>query len=244
MVKLPSIEEMLKAGMHFGHRTSKWHPKMAPYIYSERNGVHVIDLEKSRELLGKALSVVKEAVAENKVVLFVGTKAQVKESMKKMAIELNVPYVIEGWIGGVITNFAVVKKAIKKYKDLTSEKEAGLLTKYTKKERIEIDREIARLEKNVGGLVNLNRTPDLMFVWDIKEEQTAITEAKKKGIKIIGVCDTNTNPKNIDYVIPANDDATKTIKLVLALLADAIKAGQSKVNKDAVIAEALVAKAE
>jgi small subunit ribosomal protein S2 len=231
MVKLPSIEEMLQAGMHFGHRTSKWHPKMAPYIFSERNGVHVIDLEKSRELLGKALNVIEETVAEGKVFLVVGTKPQVKEQMKKMAIDTNIPYVVEGWIGGVITNFAIIKKAIKKFKDLTSEKETGLLSKYTKKERIKIDREIARLDKNVGGLTSLTRQPDVMFVWDIKEEQTAVTEGKKKGVTIIGLCDTNTNPKNIDYVIPANDDATKTVKLVLNLVEEAIKAGQEKAKK-------------
>lgn len=231
MVKLPSIEAMLQAGMHFGHRTSKWHPKMAPYIFAERNGVHIIDLEKSRDLLGKALTVIEDTVAEGKVLLVVGTKAQVKESIKKMAIETNVPYVVEGWIGGVITNFAIIKKAIKKYKDLTGEKEAGLLSKYTKKERIQIDREIGRLDKNVGGLVSLNRTPDVMFVWDIKEEQTAVIEAKKKGIIIIGLCDTNTNPKFIDYVIPANDDATKTVKLVLGLIEEAIKAGNARAQK-------------
>ena len=244
MVKLPSIEEMLKAGMHFGHRTSKWHPKMAPYIYSERNGVHIIDLAQSRDLLAKALRVIEEAVAANKIFLVVGTKAQVKEPMKKLAIETNVSYVVEGWIGGVITNFAVVKKAIKKYKDLTAEKAAGTLTKYTKKERIQIDREIARLDKNVGGLVGLNQTPDVMFVWDIKEEETAVTEAKKKGIVIIGVCDTNVNPKNIDYVIPANDDATKTVKMILGLVEQAIKAGQANVKTVEVQAEASKEKAE
>jgi small subunit ribosomal protein S2 len=244
MVKLPSIEEMLKAGMHFGHRTSKWHPKMAPYIYSERNGVHVIDLVQARELLGKALNVIEETIATNKVLLVVGTKPQVKEQMKKLAIDTNVSYVVEGWIGGVITNFAVVKKAIKKYRDLTTEKATGALTKYTKKERIKIDREIARLDKNVGGLVEMTATPDVMFVWDIKEEETAITEAKKKGIIIIGVCDTNVNPKNIDYIIPANDDATKTVKMILNLVEEAIKAGKAKVKSSQEVVEIAKEKVE
>lgn len=217
---------------------------MAPYIFAERNGVHVIDLEKSRELLGKALNVIEETVADGKVFLVVGTKAQVKESMKKMAVETDIPYVVEGWIGGVITNFAIIKKAIKKYKDLTSEREAGLLSKYTKKERIKIDREIGRLEKNVGGLVTLTRTPDVMFVWDIKEEQTAVTEAKKKGVTIIGLCDTNTNPKFIDHIIPANDDATKTVKLILALIEEAIKAGQTRAQKAVLGSEMAKEKAE
>jgi small subunit ribosomal protein S2 len=197
----------------------------------------VIDLVKSRELLGKALTFIENSVAENKLLLVVGTKAQVKESLKKLAVATDTPYVTEGWIGGVITNFSVVKKAIKKYKDLRTEKETGLLSKYTKKERIKIDREINRLEKNVGGLTGLNRTPDLMFVWDVKEEQTAVIEAKKKGIMVIGLCDTNTNPKNVDMVIPANDDATKTIKLVLGLLEESIKAGKDKAGKTAELAE-------
>lgn len=217
--------------MHFGHRTSKWHPKMAPFIFSSRNGVHVIDLAKSRKLLKTALEQIENCVAEGKVLLVVGTKTQVKDSLKAMAIEANVSYVNEGWIGGVITNFAIIRKAIKKYVDLTTEKKMGLLTKYTKKERIKFDREIDRLEKKVGGLTNLNRTPDLIFIWDIKEESTALTEAKKKNIPVVAVCDTNVNPKDVDYIIPANDDATKTIKLVLNLVAQAIKAGHERAAK-------------
>lgn len=217
--------------MHFGHRTSKWHPKMAPYIFSSRNGVHVIDLAKSRKLLKTALEQIEKTVAEGKVLLVVGTKTQVKDSLKKMAIDANVSYVNEGWIGGVITNFAIIRKAITKFIDLTTEKKMGLLSKYTKKERIKFDREIDRLEKKVGGLTNLNRTPDLIFIWDIKEEATALTEAKKKNIPVVAVCDTNVNPKDVDFIIPANDDATKTIKLILDLVAEAIKAGHATAAK-------------
>lgn len=231
MYKLPTAEEMLKAGMHFGHRTSKWHPKMAPYIFTSRNGVHIIDLSKTRKLLKKALDVLETAAEENKVILLVGTKTQVKETLKAVAIDAGVNYVCEGWMGGAITNFSVIKIAIQKYKKLVAEKESGQLEKYTKKERISIDKEIARLEKKVGGLTNLTKSPDLIFIWDIKEESTALTEAKKKDIPVIAICDTNANPKNVDYIIPANDDATKTIKMILGLVGEAIKQGKAKAAK-------------
>lgn len=228
MYQIPTLEEMLKAGMHFGHRTSKWHPKMAPYIFGARNGVHVINLSKSRRLLKQGLEVLEQAAADGKTVLLVGSKPQVKEAIAKAAAAANMPYVNEGWLGGTITNFAIIRKAIKKYKTLLEEKEAGKLDKYTKKERLGIDREIARLDKKVGGLVNLNKTPDLMFIWDIKEEDTALAEANKQGIPVIAVCDTNVNPQTVSHIIPANDDATKTIKLVMGLVGEALAAGKDK----------------
>ena len=228
MIKIPSIEEMLKAGMHFGHRTSKWHPKMEPFIFTARNGIHIIDLAKSRKLLESALEFIKKFAAEGKTILFVGTKMQVKEPLRKAAEASGMPYVKEKWMGGSLTNFSVIKKLIKKYKDLIGDKEAGKLDKYTKKERLEIDREIAKLEMKVGGLVGLNRLPDAIFIWDIKQEKTALTEAKKKNIPIIGVCDTNANPADVNYIIPANDDATKTIKLILNLVQEAIKEGKKQ----------------
>jgi small subunit ribosomal protein S2 len=228
MVKLPTIEEMLKAGMHFGHRTSKWHPKMEPYIFTSRNGVHVIDLTKSHKLLGQALELIKKLSGENKLILFVGTKTQVKKPLKKMCEETGMPYVSEKWMGGTMTNFAIIRKLIKKYKDLLDNKSAGKLEKYTKKEKLEFDREIATLETKVGGLVNLNRLPDIIFIWDIKSEKTAMAEARKKNIPIIAICDTNVNPAEVNYIIPSNDDATKTIKLVLNLIKEAIVEGKSK----------------
>jgi len=230
MYKLPTVEEMLKAGMHFGHRTSKWHPKMEPFIFTSRNGVHVIDLSKTKKYLKSALEYLEKAASEDKVILLVGTKTQVKDPLKKLAIEIGVPYVNEGWLGGAVTNFNVIKKAIKKYKTLMEEKEDGRLDRYTKKERISIDKEISRLEKKVGGLVSLTKTPDVIFIWDVKEEDTALTEAKKKDIPVVAVCDTNVNPKDVDYIIPANDDATKTIKLILNLIGEAIKEGKSKIK--------------
>lgn len=213
---------MLKAGMHFGHRTSKWHPKMAPFIFTSRNGVHIIDLTKTAKKLEEALDYIKKNILEGKAVLFVGTKDQVKAEMKAMSIEVGVPYVTEKWLGGFLTNFPVIKKLIKKYKDLQENKMTGKLDKYTKKERLNIDREISKLEARVGGLVDLNKIPDVMFIWDIKKEKTALAEAKKKNIPVIAVCDTNVNPNGIDYIIPANDDASKTIKLVLNTIKEAV----------------------
>ncbi|MFH0840388.1 MAG: 30S ribosomal protein S2 [bacterium] len=230
-MKLPSIEDMLKAGMHFGHRTSRWHPKMEPFIFGARKGVHIIDLEKSREKLGTALDFVIEEISQGKKILFVGTKAHVKGLLKKTAQDAGEPYVSEHWIGGMLTNFPVIKKSIKKYKDLVEKKEAGKLAKYTKKEQLDFDREIAKLELRVGGLVDLIKTPDIVFIWDIKTEKTALSEAKKKGIPVIAVCDTNVNPTGIDYIIPSNDDASKTIKLVLDLMGEAVAEGKSKIKK-------------
>ena len=222
MSTIPTIEQMLKAGMHFGHRTSKWHPKMDPFIFDARNGVHIIDLIKSKKMLEEALDFIKKLVSEGKIIMFVGTKVQAKKIIEKTAKECEMPYVHEKWMGGCLTNFLVIKKVIKKYNDLISDKSAGKLEKYTKKERVDIDKDLAKLKLKVGGLTNLNRLPDALFVWDVNEEKTAVTEAKKKNIPIIAVCDTNVNPKDINYIIPANDDAAKTIKLILNTVKDAI----------------------
>jgi len=222
MVNLPSIEEMLKAGMHFGHRTNRWHPKMKPFIFTAKNGLYIIDLRKSREKLNEALEFIQKLVKEDKKILFVGTKSQVSEPMKKMTIEANQAYVVGKWLGGYITNFLVIKKSVKKYLDLTEKKAAGKLEKYTKKERLDFDREIKKLEVRVAGLVSLNKSPDALFVWDIKEEETAVREAIQKNIPIIAVCDTNVNPELANYPIPANDDSTKTIDLILGAVKDAI----------------------
>lgn len=213
---------MLKAGMHFGHRTNRWHPKMKPFIFTAKNGLYIIDLRKSREKLNEALEFIQKLVKEDKKILFVGTKSQVSEPMKKMAVEANQAYVVGKWLGGYITNFSVIKKSVKKYLDLTEKKAAGKLEKYTKKERLDFDREIKKLEVRVAGLVSLHKTPDALFVWDIKEEETAVREAIQKNIPIIAVCDTNVNPELANYPIPANDDSTKTIDLILGAVKDAI----------------------
>lgn len=232
---IPSVEDMLQAGMHFGHRSSKWHPKMQPYIFSARKGVHIIDLVKTREQLTEAMNFISDLTAAGKTVLFVGTKPQVKGLMKKVAEEMNMPYVSEHWLGGTMTNFAIIKKSIRKYKDLVEKRDAGKLSKYTKKEQLQFDRQIAKLELAVGGLVELNKLPDAIFIWDLKVEKTALAEAKKKQVPIIAVCDTNVNPEGIQYVIPANDDASKAIALVLNVAKDAVATGRAKAAKAPVV---------
>lgn len=213
---------MLKAGMHFGHRTNRWHPKMKPFIYTDKKGVYIIDLNKSREKLAEAMEFISGLVSEGKSVLFVGTKNQVKAGMKKMAEAAGMPYIVGKWLGGYLTNFAVVKKSVQKYKELVEAKNSGKLEKYTKKERLDFDREIKKLEERVGGLTALNKLPDALFVWDIKEEETAIIEARTKNIPIIAICDTNVNPEMVNYPIPANDDATKTIALLMETIKNVI----------------------
>jgi len=232
-MKIPTVEEMLKAGMHFGHRTSKWHPKMEPFIFGSRKGVHIIDLRKTRELLGEALEYLKREAQAGKAILLVGTKTQVKNLLKKTAVETGMPYVSERWLGGLLTNFAVIRNLVRKYKDLMEKRDSGKLDKYTKKERLDFDREIVKLENNVGGLVSLIKTPDVIFIWDIKKEKTAFAEAKKKKIPLVAVCDTNVNPDGVQHIIPANDDASKGIKLVLELVGEAILEGKMEKEKKA-----------
>lgn len=219
---------MLKAGMHFGHRTNRWHPKMKPFIYTSKNGIYIINLKKSQEKLEEALNFMEKLVAEGKSILFVGTKNQVAEPLQKMATEINQPYIVGKWLGGYLTNFPVVKKSVKKYLDLMEKKESGKLEKYTKKERLEFDREIEKLKIRVGGLTTLNKLPDALFIWDIKEEETAVREAQQKNIPIIAICDTNVNPDEVNYPIPGNDDATKTITLVLATIKDSLSSVKQK----------------
>ena len=232
-MKLPSIEEMLKAGMHFGHRTSKWHPKMEPFIFGSRKGVHIMDLRKTQKMLGVALEYIKKQTAEGKIVLLVGTKMQVKNTLKKTAEEAGVPYVSSKWLGGFLTNFPIIRNLIRKFIDLSEKRAAGKLDKYTKKERLDFDRQIVKLETNVGGLVSLTKTPDVIFIWDIKKEKTAFTEALKKKIPVVAVCDTNVNPSGVKYIIPSNDDASKGIKLVMNLVKEAILEGKTEAkNKE------------
>jgi small subunit ribosomal protein S2 len=220
MAKLPTLEKMLEAGMHFGHSASRWHPKMKPYIFTERKGVYIIDLAKSQKMLATALEFMENLVRESKTILFVGTKNQVKKIMKETAEAVNQPYISEKWSGGVLTNFSIFRKMINKYKGLVEEKTLGKLDRYTKKERSEFDKEIKRLELKVGGLVNLNKLPDALFIWDIKKEKTAVAEAITKNIPIIAVCDTNSNPQLVNYVIPGNDDASKAVRLIMDCIKD------------------------
>jgi len=228
MVKIPTLEEMLKAGMHFGHRTSKWHPKMAPFIFGQRAGVHIIDLQKTQAMLTEALEFVSRMAADNKTILLVGTKDQVRAPVAKLGLDLGLPYINNRWLGGTLTNFSVIKRLIKNYLDLKEKKETGKLTKYTKKEQLEFSRQIAKLDRMVGGIASLKKLPDVIFIWDIKHERTALAEAKKKGVPVVAVCDTNVDPTGVKYVIPGNDDATKTVKLVLDYLRQAISEGKAQ----------------
>lgn len=230
MINVPKLEDMLKAGMHFGHRTNRWHPKMKQFIFTSKNGIYIIDLRKSQEKLQEALEFMAKLIGEGKSILFVGTKSQVAPSLKKMAEETSQSYVVGKWLGGYLTNFAIVKKSVKKYLDLIEKKETGKLEKYTKKERLDFDREIKKLEERVGGLTALNKLPDALFVWDIKEEETAVREARQKHIPIIAVCDTNVNPEEANYPIPANDDSTKTIALLLEAVKSAILEGKKNLK--------------
>lgn len=230
MIKLPTIEEMINAGMHFGHRTNKWHPKMEQYIFSTRKGMYIIDLQKSQKKLGEALDFMSKLIQEGKNILFVGTKNQVKGPMKEMAEKTGMPYVVGKWLGGTLTNFSVIRKSIRKYQDLTKQKEAGELNKYTKKEQLNFDRQINKLENRVGGLVGLTKLPDALFVWDLKKEKTAIAEAQKINIPIIGICDTNVNPELVNYPIPSNDDATKTVKLILNTVGNSLEEDKKNIK--------------
>jgi len=215
MINVPKVEDMLKAGMHFGHRTNRWHPKMKQFIFTSKNGIYILDLKKTQEKMLEAMEFMSKLVVEGKSILFVGTKNQVSEPLKKMAQDVNQPYIVGKWLGGYLTNFMVVKKSVKKYLDLIEKRDTGKLEKYTKKERLNFEREIKKLELRVGGLTALNKMPDAIFIWDIREEETAVKEAIQKNIPIIAICDTNVNPDLVNYPIPANDDSTKTIKLVL-----------------------------
>lgn len=230
-----SVAEMLEAGMHFGHRTFKWHPKMKPYIFEARKGIYIIDLEKTKSKLEEALTFIGKLAQEGKIVLFVGTKNQVKGPLEQAAKAMGMPYVSQRWLGGTLTNFPIIRNSIRLFQDLSEKKEQGKLEKYTKKERLQFDRRINKLSQTVGGLVVMNRVPDAVFIWDIKHEETALVEAKKKRIPIIAVCDTNVNPNGIDYVIPANDDASKAIIMIMKLIATTVEQAktEAKASKEA-----------
>jgi len=217
------IEEMAKAGLHFGHRTSRIHPKMMPYLSGVKNTIHIIDLEKSKEKLEEVLKFIQELILEKKILLVAGTKIQVKDLVKDMATECGLPYVNERWLGGTFTNFPSIKKRIEYFKDLEKKKAEGGLEKYTKKERAKIDYQLKDFEFKFGGIKNLERLPDAIFVLDMKKETTAVKEARMKGVKVIGISDTNCDPTLADFPILANDDAIPALKYILEKVKEAIK---------------------
>jgi small subunit ribosomal protein S2 len=217
-----NADEMLEAGLHFGHQASRCHPKMKPYIFGVRNTVHIIDLEKTAQKLEEALKLIQELVSEKKILMIVGTKVQAKDLVRKAAEECDLPYVSERWIGGTFTNFEIIKKRVDYFKDLERKKAAGEFEKYTKKEQMKLDEELGDLEIKFGGIKNLEKIPDVVFVLDMKKDKVAIIEARKKGIKIIAVADTNVDPDLADYPIPASDDSITSIKYTLEKVKEAV----------------------
>lgn len=226
------LEEMTKAGLHFGHKTSKCHPKMKPYLAGVRNTIHIIDIEKTAGKLKEVLEFIQEIISQNKILLLVGTKIHMKNLVKEIALECNLPYVNERWLGGTITNFSVVKKRIDYFKDLEKKRAEGGFEKYTKKERLQIDQKLRDLEIKFGGLKNLETLPDVIFVLDMNKDETAIREAKRKGIKTIAIAHTNSDPTLVDYFIPANDDSISSVRYILEKVKEAILKAKPKVTSN------------
>ncbi len=222
---VPTIEQLLEAGLHFGHQTKRWNPKMKPYIFGERNGIHIIDLKKTQQLLKESLDAAQRIAAEGKKVLFVGTKPQAKDVIKREAERIGMPYVTERWLGGTITNFATIRRSLARLEELEKLEQEGLGRTVTKKEMQKLLKERARLEKVLAGVRHMTALPGLVYIVDCKKERIAVSEAAKLGIPVMAIVDTNVDPDQIDYVIPGNDDAMKSIRLVTRLVAKAVEQG-------------------
>ena len=229
-----NFQELLEAGAHFGHLARKWNPKMAPYIFIERNGIHIIDLHKSVVKIDEAAEVMKELARSGRKILFVATKKQAKDVIAEKAASVNMPYVTERWPGGMLTNFPTIRKAIKKTNTIDKMKEDGTYDKLAKRERLQVDRQRAKLEKNLGSIKDMSRLPSALFVVDIQKEANAVKEANRLNIPVIAMVDTCCDPNPIDYVIPANDDATKSIEYITNALCEAIQEGlnERKLEKE------------
>lgn len=227
-----NLEEMAQAGVYFGHRSSRVNPKMKPYIWGVRNNIDIIDLNKTAEKLREALRFIQEIAKEGKTMLLVGTKIQTKELVKETAEECGFPYVAERWIGGTFTNLGTIIKRIKYFKGLEEKARTGELEKYTKKEKAKIAEELASLEVKFGGIKNLTQLPDAVFIVNMRKDHLAVKEARMKGIKVIGICDTNTDPSLADYPIPANDDAISSVKYILDKVAEVVKKNQESRTKN------------
>ncbi|MBP3237622.1 MAG: 30S ribosomal protein S2 [Lachnospiraceae bacterium] len=217
-----SMKQLLEAGVHFGHQTRRWNPKMAPYIYTERNGIHIIDLQKSVGKVDEAYNAVKNIAAEGGSILFVGTKKQAQDSVKSEAERCGMFFVNERWLGGMLTNFKTIQTRIKKLKDIEKMSEDGTFDVLPKKEVAILQKELEKLQKNLGGIKEMKKIPDAIFVVDPKKERICIQEAHSLGIPIIGIADTNCDPDELDYVIPGNDDAIRAVKLIVSKMADAV----------------------
>ena len=221
-----AMKQLLEAGVHFGHQTRRWDPRMAEYIFQARNGIHIIDLQKASKKIDEAYEFIKEQVEEGKTVLFVGTKKQAQDCMKDAAIKSGMYYVNQRWLGGMLTNFDTIQKRIQRLKDLEKMEEDGTFDVLPKKEVILLKKEMEKLEKNLGGIKNMTRLPGAMFVVDPKNERIAVLEAKKLNIPIVGLVDTNCSPEDVDYPIPGNDDAIRAVKLITDVMANAVIEGR------------------
>ena len=217
-----SMKQLLEAGVHFGHQTRRWNPKMAPYIYTERSGIYIIDLQKTVGKIDEAYEALKNVVAEGGTVLFVGTKKQAQDSVKSEAERCGMYYVNERWLGGMFTNFKTIQSRVKRLKDIERMSEDVTFDVLPKKEVIEIKKEWEKLEKNLGGIKDMKKIPDAIFVVDPKKERICVQEAQTLGITLFGIADTNCDPEELDYVIPGNDDAIRAVKLIVAKMADAV----------------------
>ena len=231
-----ALRDLLEAGVHFGHQTKRWNPKMKEYIFGERNGIYIIDLQKTQRMFREAITFVTNAIAEDrgKTVLFVGTKRQAQDAIREEAERCGQYYVNQRWLGGLLTNFQTVQKSIKRLRDLEAMQTDGRYEKLTKKERIKLDREREGLNKNLSGIKAMGRLPDVVFIIDVRKEEIAVAEANRLGIPIVAVVDTNCSPEGIDYVIPGNDDALRAVRLFASRIADSILDGQQIATEGAV----------
>ena len=229
-----NFQELLDAGVHFGHLKRKWNPAMAPYIFMERNGIHIIDLEKTIVKIEEAAAAMKQIARSGKKILFVATKKQAKEIVAERVKKVNMPYVTERWPGGMLTNFPTIRKAVKKMGNIDKMATDGTFNNLSKREKLQVTRQRAKLEKNLGSIVDLTRLPSALFIVDVCKERIALTEAKRLGIPVFAMVDTNSDPSDIEFPIPANDDASKSISLIVGLLCDAIEEGlnERKLEKD------------
>lgn len=221
-----AMKQLLEAGVHFGHQTRRWDPKMAEYIFQARNGIHIIDLQKTSKKLDEAYAFIKEQAEEGKTVLFVGTKKQAQECMKEAALKCGMYYVDQRWLGGMLTNFETIRTRVQRLKDLETMQEDGTFDVLPKKEVILLKKEMEKLEKNLGGIKEMDKLPGVIFLVDPKKERIAILEAKKLNIPVVGLVDTNCNPEELDYAIPGNDDAIRAVKLIADVMANAVIEGR------------------
>lgn len=233
-----SMKQLLEAGVHFGHQTRRWNPKMAPYIYTERNGIYIIDLQKSVGMVDDAYKAIADVAADGGNVLFVGTKKQAQDSIREEAERCGMFYVNERWLGGMLTNFKTIQSRIKRLKQIEKMSEDGTFEVLPKKEVLELKKEWAKLEKNLGGIKDMKKLPDVIFVVDPKKERICIQEAHNLGITLVGIADTNCDPEELDFVIPGNDDAIRAVRLIVSKMADAvIEAKQGTIETEAPVVE-------